>query len=122
MQYRKAMGITSDSIDFYNDRLGRALKALGNPYRITSEEVVPYLNSIPANKLGLSTRHASWRTLKTFYRWLNKTYGFENVMGRVPVPDIAPVEKAILPTLSLEQLKRLIQLEPTAKGKAIIAL
>ena len=122
IQYRKAMGISPDSIDFYYDRLGRALKTLGNPYNVTSDNIISYLNTIPANKIGLSTRHCSWRALKTFYRWLSKNYGYENIMEKVPAPDIKPVEKAIMPTLNLEQLKKLIQLEPTIKGKAIIAL
>jgi site-specific recombinase XerD len=121
IEYRKAMGITDNSIDYYKERLGKAFIELGNPYHITSEEIISYLNTIPPNKLGLSTRHASWRTLKTFYRWLHTNYSFINLMEKVPAPDITSVEKAILPTLSLEQLKKLIQMEPTMKGKAIIA-
>jgi integrase/recombinase XerC len=91
---------------------------LANPYTATEDDIIRYLNTIPGNQYGYATRHASFRVLKTFYKWL-ETKGLKYPMKNVPAPKIQ--EDAVLPTLRLSQIKQIIA-DETTKGKAIIAL
>jgi len=77
------------------------------------------LNTIPPNQHGLSTRHASYRALKAFYRWLNSEYGIDDVMSSVPAPIMS---KPILPSLSVDNVYELIEQADNLRDKAIIAL
>ena len=118
MESRKAKGISPASLSYYQIVLSRALSAIGNPYLAKSEDITTYLNTIPPNKRGFSTRHAYRRVLRTFYGWLNDVYDFPNPILKVPTPELPNV---ILPTLRLHQIRDIIKNQPT-KDKAIIML
>jgi site-specific recombinase XerD len=77
------------------------------------------LNKIPPNQYGLSTRHASYRAIKAFYRWLNNEYGIQDVMSSMPAPIM---NKPLLPSLSLNDVCFLIEQAGSVRDKAIIAL
>jgi site-specific recombinase XerC len=77
------------------------------------------LNSIPPNQYGLATRHASFRTIKTFYRWLNSEFELPNPIEGMPAPILA---KPILPTLDRSEVMYLIDSAETNRDKAVIAL
>ena len=76
---REAMGCSSSTLAFYRILLTRCERAV-NYTKATRQVIENYLNSIPPNANGLSTRHAYFRTLKVFYRWLNAEYGLQNPM------------------------------------------
>ena len=78
-----------------------------------------YLNSIPPNENGLSTRHAYYRTLKVFYRWLNAEYGLTNPIIGISAPIVG---QPILPSLTTDQVKLLLQSAECLRDKTIIAL
>jgi site-specific recombinase XerD len=67
----------------------------------------------------LSTRHAYYRTLKVFHRWLNAEYGFNNPIKGIPAPILG---RPIMPVLDENQVGKLIQSTDNIRDKAIIAL
>ena len=75
--------------------------------------------SISPNKYGFATRHASFRTIKTFYRWLNAEYGTPNPVDGMPAPKLS---RPILPALEREQVLSPIEQAHSIRDKAIIAL
>ena len=118
MESRKAQGVSLASLSYYQTILSRSLSAIGNPYLAKPEDITAYLNTIPPNKRGFSTRHAYRRVLRTFYGWLNNVFDVPNPVIKVSAPELPNV---ILPTLRLKQIKDLIEHQST-KGKAIIML
>jgi site-specific recombinase XerD len=118
MQSREAMGVSPMTLEFYRQRLIRFLCQVNYP-KATRQDIQRYLNSIPANHYGLSTRHATFRAMKTFYRWLNMEYGLCNPMVGMPAPILS---KPILPSLDKEQILQLIGQAHTPRDRAIIAL
>jgi len=112
------MGVSPKTIRFYKQRLSKF--TFGIDYtKVTKQGLQRHLNSIPANNNGLATRHASYRAFKTFYRWLKSEYGFNNPIEGLPAPILG---KPILPALTTEQVKFLIDNANCIRDKAIIAL
>ena len=118
LKSREAMGVSDRTLQFYKERLSKIV-ADSDYINFTREQIHDILNSIPPNKYGLSTRHATYRTLKTFHRWLNSEYGIPNPMERLPAPILG---KPILPTLTLAQVMALLEKSPNLRARAIIAL
>ena len=118
LQSRQALGVSTRTLDYYQERLSKFVRNV-DCIQATRQEVEQYLNTIPPNRYGLSTRHASYRTIKTFCRWLNREYGFPNPVLGVSVPILG---KPILPSLNKEQVLYLISQARTIRDKAIIAL
>jgi len=118
LQSREAMGVSPKTLRFYKERLSKFIRAIDH-LQATRQDVQKYLNSIPPNQYGLGTRHASFRAIKTFYRWLNSEYGIPNSMEGVPAPILG---KPILPALEKEQVLYLIEKSSYIRDKAIIAL
>ena len=77
------------------------------------------MKSIPPNQYGLATRHASFRAIKTFYRWLEAEYGIKNPLNGMPAPILG---KPILPSLDRNQVIYLIEQCAITRDKSIIAL
>jgi transcriptional regulator with XRE-family HTH domain len=118
MQSREAMGVSSKTLEFYRERLLGFICQV-DYLKATKKDVQQYLNSIPPNCNGLATRHATFRAIKTFYRWLNADYGITNPMVGLTAPILS---KPILPSLEQEQVLFLIEHAHTLRDKAIIAL
>ncbi len=118
LQSREAMGVSPKTLRFYIDRLSKYFSAV-DCKQVTRRDIGIYLSSIPPNKYGLSTRHASYRAIKTFYRWLHDEYGFSNPVEGMPAPILG---KPILPSLEKEQVFYLIDKVSSVRDKAIIAL
>ena len=102
LKSREAMGVSPKTMDFYHCRLGRFVKEY-DYFKVTREGIEQYLNAIPPNVNGLATRHASYRALKTFFRWLELEYSIANPMQRIKAPILG---KPIL--LLLELLSKVI--------------
>lgn len=115
---RQAMAVSQNTIEFYKYTLGRFISD-ENYLKVKKKDVEAFLNRIPPNHNGFATRHASFRALKTFYRWLNINYGYPNPMAQISAPILG---KPILPSLSVEQVNYLIEKAACLRDKAIIAL
>ena len=118
LQSREAMGVSPKTLRFYRERLSKFIRAIDH-LQATRQDVQKYLNSIPPNQYGLGNRHASFRAIKAFYRWLNSEYGILNLMEGVPAPILG---KPILPSLEKEQVLYLIERATFIRDKAIVAL
>jgi len=112
------MGVSPKTLIYYKDRLSKFINDV-DYLRATRKDIEHHLNSIPPNKNGLATRHASFRTIKTFYRWLNTEYGFSNPVNNLPAPILG---KPLLPSLSTDEVLNLIVEVDNIRDKAIIAL
>jgi site-specific recombinase XerD len=117
-QSREAMGVTSKTLIFYKDRLSQFVRNV-NYLKASKRDVESYLNTIPPNQYGLATRHASFRTIKTFYRWMNDEYNLPNPIQGMSAPILG---KPILPVLQQNQVILLIEQVNNVRDKAIIAL
>jgi site-specific recombinase XerD len=118
LKSREAIGVSARTLQFYKERLSK-LVANVDYINVTREQIRDILSAIPPNKYGLSTRHATYRALKTLYRWLSLEHGIPNPMEGLPAPILS---KPILPTLTVEQVKKLLKKSPDLRAKAIIAL
>jgi integrase/recombinase XerC len=112
------MGVSPRTLEFYRDRLSQFVLSV-DCAQATRAEIERYLNSIPPNQYGLATRHASFRAVKTFYRWLNTEYGLRNPVNGMSAPILG---KPILPSLSASDVLYLIEQTNSTRDKAIIAL
>jgi len=112
------MGVSPKTLLFYRERLSKFIRAV-DYQQVMRRDIGKYLNSIPPNKYGLGTRHASYRAIKTFYRWLHSEYGFINPMEGMPAPILG---KPLLPSLEKEQVFYLIDKVSSVRDEAIISL
>lgn len=118
LKSRQSMGVSPRTLQFYIERLSRIFASIDCTC-ITRQQIQDILNSIPANKYGFATRHATFRALKTFFIWLQREHCFPNPMEGLPAPILS---KPILPTLTLTQVMELLKKCPNLRAKAIIAL
>lgn len=115
---REAIGVSPSTLRYYRDRLGKFVSSV--KYQTASrQDVERHLNSIPPNQNGLGSRHASYRAIRAFYRWLNTQYGLSNPVEGMTAPILG---KLILPSFDREQVLYLIEQSPIVRDKAIIAL
>lgn len=66
----------------------------------------------------LANRYASFRDLRVFYNWLALNYDIPNPLKGIRAPILG---KPILPSLTLAQVKTLIEACPNTRDKAIAA-
>ena len=118
LQSRQAMGVSPKTLCYYQERLSKFIRNVSY-LKGTSAVIQRYLNTVPANANGLATRHASYRTIKTFYRWLKAEYGINNPIEVIQAPILG---KPMMPTLDDIQVKHLIDSVECMRDKAIIAL
>ena len=120
LESRQAMGVSPSTLKGYKWALGRFVKQVGHDYiNATSHEIQGFLNTIPPNRYGYSTRHTYYRAMKTFYRWLNLEFDLPNPIVKIRAPILS---KPILPSLTREQVLFLIDKTDSVRNKAIIAL
>jgi site-specific recombinase XerD len=112
------MGVNPRTLDFYKARLSRFILRV-NYVKASRQAIERYLNSIPPHQYGLATRHASFRAIKTFYRWLSAEYNLPDPTCGMTAPILS---KPILPSLEKSQLLYLIEQAPKLRDKAMIAL
>ena len=117
LQSRQAQGVSPRTLEYYRERLSKFIANVDYT-KASRQDIEQYLNSIPPNQYGLATRHASYRTIKTFYRWLDREYGFYNPVIGISAPILG---KPILPSLTRDQVLKLIEQASTIRDKAIIA-
>ncbi|MFC2047902.1 hypothetical protein ACFLSK_00510 [Chloroflexota bacterium] len=118
LKSREAMGVSLNTLNYYKDRLSRFVHQV-DYLKATRRVIERYLNTIPPNQYGLATRHASFRTIKTFYRWISTEYGMRNPINGMPAPILG---KPILPILSASEVLYVIEQTGNVRDKTIIAL
>ena len=118
LQSRQARGVSPRTLRYYRERLSKFIARV-NYLFADRADIEQYLNSIPPNQYGLSTRHASYRAIKVFYRWLHAEYGYPSHVEGLQAPILG---KPILPSLEKEQVIFLIKKADAVRDKAIIAL
>ncbi|KTB48661.1 Site-specific recombinase XerD [Dehalogenimonas alkenigignens] len=115
---RTSMGVSPKTLRFYLDRLGQFERKVSY-LKANKLDIELYLNTIPPNKNGLATRHASYRAIKAFYAWLESTFEIKNPISNLTAPILS---KVIMPSLTKEQVQHLIEVADNQRDKAIIAL
>jgi len=118
LQSRQARGVSPKTLEFYKERLYKFASRI-NYFNASPQHIERYLNSIPPNQNGFATRHASFRAMQAFYRWLNAEHGLNNPMTNLTAPIVG---KPIFPSLTQEQVLMLIEKASCVRDKAIIAL
>ena len=118
LQSRKAIGVSPRTVEFYKERLSKFTNRV-DYVKATPQTVQHYLNSIPPNANGYATRHASFRAIRAFYRWLEVEHGLSNPVVNLQAPIMG---KPILPSLTQEEVLTLIDKADNVRDKAIIAL
>jgi len=118
LQSRQAMGVSPKTLIFYKYMLYKFICQV-DYVKVSRQSIEKYLNSIPPNHNGLATRHATFRALKTFYRWLKTEYGIPNPIDGMKAPILG---KPIMPSLSQGQVLTLLDKVSNPRDKAIIAL
>ena len=118
LQSRQASGVSPRTLRYYRERLSKFI-ANADYIKASRQAIEQFLNSIPPNQYGLATRHASYRTIKTFYSWLSSEYEFSNPVTGISAPILG---KPIFPSLTRDQVMHLIERAGVVRDKAIIAL
>jgi hypothetical protein len=118
LQGRESMGCTQKTLEFYRPIL-RRFSAEFDCTKATRQSIERFLSRIPAGNNNLHNRHAYYRTLKAFYNWANKEYGIANPTVGIHAPILS---KVILPVLTVQQIKTLLDSTTTIRDKAIISL
>jgi len=95
-------------------KLGRFLSEV-NPDKAKQPNIEKFLLQFrnPGN------RQRYYQVIKTFYIWREQTFGFHNPIRNMPAPKVG---KLILPSLTQEQVKYLLEVVGNVRDRAIIAL
>ena len=114
LQSREANEASKGSLHFYNVKLGKFLTEV-NPDKAKQQDIERFLLQFgnPGN------RHAYYRAIKTFYNWREQNFGLPRPMKHMKAPRLG---KLIMPSLTQEQVLRLLEEAKNVRGKAIIAL
>ena len=113
-------GLSIHTIEFYRLTLNKAVH-ITTP-KAKPSQVNSYLRAVPGNG---GNKHAHFRALRAFFHWLYspksgmKLNPQENPMLYVDAPK---VPKLILPSLTTDEVERLISEADSTRDKAIIAL
>ncbi len=118
LQSREAMNCSPGTLRLYRFVMERFHSKVSLK-KAKASVIECYLLGIPSRGVSLGNRHAHYRVLKTFFRWLESEYDIQSAMRNVR-PPILP--KLILPSLSRDQVRTLIDKSGNSRDRAIIAL
>jgi len=118
LQSRQSINVSPNTVELYGFILGRFLSQV-DAKKSGRQDIERYLLSIPAKGISLGNRHAHFRAIKTFFRWLECEHGIRSPMRNLKSPRLP---KLLLPALTREQVLMLIDKAGNIRNKAIIAL
>ncbi len=118
LESREAVACSKQTLRFYRILLSRYSAEL-DYLKANPRAIERYLNSIKASNNNVCTRHAYYRALRAFYNWLQVEYGMDNPMKGVRPPILS---KVMLPALTDDQVKLLIESADNVRDQAIISL
>lgn len=116
----RRQGISPNTIQFYRKNLSKAIPVLG--LTPTPQQLNNYFDSLTCSSGG---KHAYYRSISVFYGWLySPRSGYGLSIDRNPTRHIEPPKrpKLILPSLSLEQIRQVIDAAHSVRDKAIVSL
>ena len=116
----RRQGLSPRSIEFYECYLNRAGHVIG--FNITGQHIALFLDNLGCGNGG---KHAYYRALRAFYNWVyspKSGYNLNPQANPMLIVEAPKVEKAILPSLTTDQLDYLIGQADTIRDKAIISL
>ena len=114
MQSRLAKGISPTTVRFYEVKLGRFFIEV-DADKATQHHIEKFLLQFA----NLGNRHDYHQAIKTFYIWREHSFGLQNPMKNMPAPKVG---KLILPSLTTDQVKTLLDKAEGERDKAIISL
>lgn len=114
IQSRRALKLSPPTIDWYSHRLARFA---GKYPRLPDDptEIEEFLSGIE----GEENAHGYYRTLKAFYRFLNKRYQLPNPIDLIELRHPSKTDK---PTLEPEQLFQLLSCVSSLRDRALLTL
>jgi len=118
LQSRQVTNVSVSTLKLYRFILEKFLSEV-DPLRANRAVIQRYLLSIPAKGISLGNRHAHYRVIKTFFRWLENEHGTVSPMQGIRAP-LLP--KLICPSLNKAQVLYLIEEVDNLRDKAMIAL
>jgi site-specific recombinase XerD len=118
IQSRQSMNVSPNTLKLYRYIL-QGFESFIDPVKATRTDIERYLSGIKANGISLGNRHAHYRVLKTFFRWLEGEHGVNSPMQNIKAPRLP---KLILPSLTNEQVLEIMSKAESTRNRAIIAL
>ena len=114
LQSRQAMEVSPGTLSFYRVKLGRFLSEL-DADTAKRQDIEAFLLQFknPGN------RHAYYRAVKTFYNWRAETFGLPSPVKHIKAPRLS---KLILPSLTRDEVLKLLEATNCVRDKAIISL
>jgi len=113
-------GLSSGTLKDYRETLSRALQVIG--LVPTTKTINRFLSSLSCS---LGGKYGYYKYLRVFYNWLySPRSGLAFIEGNNPIKwiDAPKPPKLILPSLTAEQVTRLIDISPSFRHKSIISL
>ncbi len=114
MQSRLVKEVSPTTIRFYKVKLGRFLDE-NDTDKAKQHQIERLLLQFP----NPGNRHGYYQVIKTFYIWRERTFGLRNPIKNMPAPRVG---KLIFPSLTIEQVKFLLDAVENKRDRAIIAL
>jgi len=114
LQSRQAMEVSPGTLSFYRVKLGRFLSEL-DADTAQRQDIEAFLLQFknPGN------RHAYYRAVKTFYNWRAETFGLPSPVKHIKAPRLS---KLILPSLTRDEVLKLLEATKCVRDKAIISM
>ncbi len=113
-------GISPNTIRDYNGALRRALPVLG--LAPTAQRIYRFFNFLSCS---LGGKYGYYKNLRAFYNWLyspRSGLGFESKNNPIKWVDAPKRPQLILPSLTKEQVIKLLTVTENIRDKAIVAL
>jgi integrase/recombinase XerD len=114
LQSRLAKEVSPSTIRFYETKLGRFLVDL-NPDKVNQSQIEKFLLQFP----NPGNRHGYYQVIRTFYIWRERMFNLTNPVKNMLAPKIG---KLILPSLSNEEVYKLLSVVDNTRDKAMISL
>jgi len=112
---RRAQNLKPKTIQWYEEWLGKFARCYSE-LPASPEPIEDFLNNVRGVP---ETKHAYYRALKAFYRFLKKRHGFDN-----PIEQIGPTRcpSKIMPTLEPVEIMQLLNLAVNPRDRALLTL
>jgi integrase/recombinase XerC len=114
IQSRKAIEVSPTTIKFYNVKLGNFFSTV-NADKTDQQQIERFLLQFD----NTGNRHTYYRAIKTFYKWREQRFNLPNPMKHLKAPKLG---KLIMPSLTQEEVRTLINKAENIRDKAVIAL
>jgi site-specific recombinase XerD len=114
MQSRQAKEVSPSTMRFYEVKLGKFLSEV-NPDKAKQNQIEKFLLEFP----NPGNRHGYYQVIKTFFTWREQMFDQRNPIKNMLAPKVG---KLILPSLSIEEVHKLLNFVSSIRDKAIISL